>query len=82
VCVEFFQRGPLGLSDTWRSAIGSTGIAVVNTFFESKDDLATDEERKAFAKDGLKDLKFLLAIYCKYKQALEYILFLEGQLPY
>jgi hypothetical protein len=40
-------------------AIGSTGITVVNTFFESKDDLTTDEKRKAFAKDGLKDLKFL-----------------------
>jgi hypothetical protein len=47
------------LSDSWRSAIGSTGIAVVNTFFESNDELTTDEERKDFAKEGLKDLKFL-----------------------
>ena len=47
------------LSDSWRLAIGSTGIAVVNTFFESNNELTTDKERKAFAKEGLKDLKFL-----------------------
>jgi hypothetical protein len=32
---------------------------VVNNFFESNDELTTDEERKDFAKEGLKDLKFL-----------------------
>ena len=32
---------------------------MVNTFFESNNELTTDEERKAFAKEGLKDLKFL-----------------------
>jgi hypothetical protein len=47
------------LSDSWRSVLGSTGVAVVNAFFEAKEDLTTDEERKNFAKDGLKDLKFL-----------------------
>jgi hypothetical protein len=32
---------------------------VVNASFESNEELTTDEERKAFAQEGLKDLKFL-----------------------
>ena len=48
------------LSDLWCSVLGgSTGVAIVNAFFEAKEDLTTDEERKNFAKDGLKDLRFL-----------------------
>ena len=31
---------------------------MVNASFESNEELTTDEERKAFAKEGLKDLKF------------------------
>ena len=46
-------------SDSWHSVIGSTGLAVTNALFESKTDLTTDDERKTFTKDGLKDLKFL-----------------------
>ena len=32
---------------------------MVNASFESNEELTTDEERKAFAQEGLKDLKFL-----------------------
>ena len=32
---------------------------MVNAFFESNDNLIADEERKAFAKDPIKELKFL-----------------------
>lgn len=39
--------------------IGSTGLASTNAFFESQTDLTTDDARKTFAKEGLKDLKFL-----------------------
>lgn len=49
------------VSDTWRSVIGSTAIAIVNAFFESNKDLESDEDCKAFAADGLNDLKFLYA---------------------
>ena len=38
---------------------GSTGLSVVNAFFETNGELMTDEDRKTFAKDGLKDLKFI-----------------------
>jgi hypothetical protein len=47
------------VSDTWRSVIGSTAIAIVNTFFESNKDLESDEDCRAFAAEGLNDLKFL-----------------------
>ena len=39
--------------------IGSNGLAMTNAFFECETDLTTDDDRKTFAKDGLKDLKFL-----------------------
>ena len=32
---------------------------MVNAFFENNKELITDEDQKSFAKDGLKDLKFL-----------------------
>ena len=38
---------------------GSTGLSVVNAFFETNGELMTDEDQKTFAKDGLKDLKFI-----------------------
>ena len=47
------------VSDSWCSVISSTGLSVVNTFFGTNEELTTDESRRAFAKEGLKDLKFL-----------------------
>jgi hypothetical protein len=48
------------LADLWRSAIGSTGIAVVLAFCDSQEDLeSSDEERVEFANYYLKDLRFL-----------------------
>jgi hypothetical protein len=50
--------------DTWRNPIGSSGISVVNAFFEvNKDgkDMKTDKARKAFANDLLQDFKFLFS---------------------
>jgi hypothetical protein len=49
------------VSDTWRSVIGSTAIAIVDGFFEANKNLESDEDRKAYAADELKDLKFLYA---------------------
>jgi hypothetical protein len=47
------------ISDTWRSVIGSTAIAVVNAYMEADKTLDSDEDRQKFAEEGLKDLKFL-----------------------
>ena len=47
------------VSDAWRSPIGSTGLSVVNAFFESSQHLKTDEDRRAFARQGLENIKFL-----------------------
>jgi hypothetical protein len=47
------------LSDTWRSRMGSTAIAVVNSFFDSNEIFESDEGRKEFAESGLKTLSFL-----------------------
>lgn len=55
LCGQAQQR----LSDTWRSVIGSTAIAVINTYMESDKSLQSDEDRREYAKEGLKDLKFL-----------------------
>jgi hypothetical protein len=55
MCLQAQQR----VSDAWRSVIGSTGLAMVNAFFESNDDLVTDEARQHAAQGGLENLKFL-----------------------
>lgn len=47
------------VSDTWRSNIGLTGIAVVNMSIESQGDTLTDEERTQLAVEALNNLKFL-----------------------
>jgi hypothetical protein len=47
------------VSDAYRSSIGSTGLLVVNAFYESKQDAKTDEDRQTFARQGLEGLKFL-----------------------
>jgi hypothetical protein len=47
------------LSDTWHTIIGSTAIAVVNTYLKLDKDLQSDEDRKQYTEEGLKDLKFL-----------------------
>jgi hypothetical protein len=48
------------LADSWRNAIGSTGITVVLAFCDSQEDLEdSDKERVEFANYYLKDLRFL-----------------------
>lgn len=46
----------------WRNGFGSAAISVVITFFEDEQNrhkYATDEYRKAFAADQLKNYKFM-----------------------
>ena len=48
------------LADSWRSIIGSNGIAILMAFFDTQPDLRDlDEERIGFAKYYLEDLRFL-----------------------
>lgn len=48
------------LADSWRNVIGSNGLAVLMAFFDNQPDLRnSDEERVAFAKFYLENLRFL-----------------------
>ena len=49
------------ISDTWRSPIGSSAIAVINSFFNSADLFEAEERRCEFAKDALDTFQFF---YC------------------
>jgi len=49
------------LSDSWRTRLGSSSLIIINSFFESNNELATNESRRAFAVDILEDLKFVYA---------------------
>jgi hypothetical protein len=53
-----FYQAQQRVSDSWRSKIGSTGLMVVNSFFEAKDEL-TDEGRRQIAREGLRHNRFL-----------------------
>jgi hypothetical protein len=68
------------VSDTWRTVIGSTGLSVVNTFFESKEDLKTDEARKQVAQEGLEHLKFLYSNTNSDDPLVSLISYIEGTL--
>ncbi len=46
-------------SDSWRSAIGSAGLAIVNVFFDVNEEFDTNEARQEFAVDMIKNLGFL-----------------------
>ncbi|KAH9058004.1 hypothetical protein EDB83DRAFT_2224795 [Lactarius deliciosus] len=55
-----YQKTVQRLADSWRSFIGSTGIAVLMAFFDSHQDFQdSDEERIEFAKNHLNNLRFL-----------------------
>jgi len=48
------------LADSWQNAIGSTSITAILMFCDSQEDLQdSDEEHMEFAKNYLKDLRFL-----------------------
>jgi hypothetical protein len=47
------------ISDTWRSRIGSTAIAIINSFFDSAGAFETDESRREFARNALEKFDFI-----------------------
>ena len=46
-------------SDSWRSAISSAGLAIVNVFFDANEEFNTNEARQEFVVDMIKNLEFL-----------------------
>ncbi|KAH8980733.1 hypothetical protein EDB86DRAFT_3087613 [Lactarius hatsudake] len=55
-----YQKTVQRLTDSWRSSIGSAGIAALMAFFDSHQDFRdSDEERMKFAKNHLNSLRFL-----------------------
>ena len=47
------------ISDTWRSHIGSSALAIVSSFFATVPSLKTDEKAQEFAKRAIETLEFL-----------------------
>ena len=45
----------------WKSPLGSSSLAIGNSFFDADEKYSTNEARQLFAKEVLKDLSFLYA---------------------
>jgi len=46
-------------SDSWRSAIGSSALSIVNALFDANDEFNTNEARQNFATDIIESLGFV-----------------------
>jgi hypothetical protein len=45
----------------WRSGFGSTALAVLVSFFDTSKDFETNDQRRTFAENMTKDLRFIYA---------------------
>jgi hypothetical protein len=63
------------ISDTWRSPIGSSAIAVVNSFFNSVDLFKAEERRREFAKNALDTFQFIYRDTTSSNRGVSYVLY-------
>jgi len=63
------------ISETWHSPIGSSAIAVVNSFFNSVELFKTEERRREFAKNALDTFQFIYRDTTSSTRGVSYVLY-------